>query len=230
MEAPRISVIMPCYNAARYVGEALRSVCGQSPRPIEVIVIDDGSTDESAAIAEGFGPLVRCARQENRGISDARNRGLALARGNVIAFLDADDVWTADSLTRRAEVLDTDTEADCVAGLVEQFVSPELPDEIRARLVCPEGASAARAAGSLLIRRRVFDRIGVFDPSFRIGETIDWIARADAAGVAMRTVDAIVLRRRLHDQNTGVRNAHLRSEYLRVLKAALDRRRTVNQP
>jgi glycosyltransferase involved in cell wall biosynthesis len=230
METLRISAIVPCYNAARYLEEALRSACDQQPRPIEVIVVDDGSTDESLAIAGRLGPPVMCVHQDHRGISHARNRGLEIARGDVIAFLDADDVWTASSLAARAQVLDSDPSVDCVTGLVQQFISPELPDEVRARLVCPEEASAARVAGSMLIRRRAFDRIGVFDPTFQVGETIDWVARADAGGVVMRTIDTIVLRRRLHDDNTGVRNAHLRPEYLRVLKASLDRRRASPPP
>ncbi len=221
----RISVIVPCYNAARYLDEALRSACQQWPRPDEVIVVDDGSTDDSSAITDRFGEPVRVVRQQNLGISEARNRGLALATGDVIAFLDADDVWTADSLMRRAAVLNADPVVECVAGLVEQFISPELPDEVRRGLVCPPGWSAGRVAGTMLVRRHVFDRVGRFDPSFRIGETLDWVSRADEAGVVTRSIDTVVLRRRIHDANTGGRSAWARSDYLRVLKAKLDRRR-----
>jgi hypothetical protein len=127
----------------------------------------------------------------------------------------------------RAAELEQDPSLDCAGGLTEQFVSPELPEEVRRRLVCPPDAVAARLAGALLIRRTAFVRVGTFDPSLRLGETIDWIARADAARVTMRMVDAVVLRRRIHDANTGAQQAHRRSDYLRVLKAALDRRRDV---
>lgn len=226
MASPRISVVVPCYNAARYLAAALQSVCEQSIQPAEVLVIDDGSTDGSGAIAEALGSPVRCVRQENRGISDARNRGIALAGGDVIAFLDADDVWTADSLSIRVAVLEYDPAVECAAGLVEQFLSPELPDEIRRSLVCPPGTSSARVAGAMLVRRHVFDRVGLFDPALQVGETLDWVARADAAGVVARTVDSVVLRRRVHGANTTARNARLTSDYLRVLKASLDRRRT----
>lgn len=222
----RISVIIPCYNTERYLTDALTSACNQSPPPHEVIVVDDGSTDGSASIAERFGAPVRCARLAHAGIGAARNHGLALASGDVIAFLDADDLWTADSVSVRLAELERDPALDCAGGLTEQFVSPELPDDVQRRLVCPPGASAARLAGALLIRRAVFDRVGLFDPSLRLGETIDWIARADATGVTMRMVDTVVLRRRLHDANTGTREAHQRGDYLRVLKAALDRKRS----
>lgn len=230
MASPRVSVVVPCHNAARYLAAALESACAQQPHLAEILVIDDGSTDGSDAVAEGFGPLVRCVRQEHRGISEARNRGLALAGGDVIAFLDADDVWTADSVSIRAAVLESDPTVESAAGLVEQFLSPELPDEIRRSLVCPPGASSARVAGAMLVRRHVFDRVGLFDPAFHVGETLDWVARADAAGVVTRTAASVVLRRRIHGRNTTARNSRLASDYLRVLKASLDRRRTSASP
>lgn len=221
----RVSVIIPCYNTARYLSEALTSACRQAPSPFEVIVVDDGSTDGSAAIAESFGAPVRCERLTHQGIGATRNHGLACATGDVIAFLDADDVWTADSISSRAALLEADPDLGGVAGRTEQFISPELPDDVRQRLVCPPETSAARVAGALLVRKRVFDLVGGFDPSLKLGETIDWIARADAANVTMRMVDTVVLRRRIHDSNTGVNMAHQRSDYLRVLKASLDRKR-----
>jgi glycosyltransferase involved in cell wall biosynthesis len=224
-DALRISVVVPCYNAARYVADALASISDQPTLPAEVIVIDDGSTDDSHAVVERFAPLVWCIRQDNRGISDARNRGISLASGDAIAFLDADDVWTPGSLSARANILSADPSVECVAGMVEQFISPELPDELRRTLVCAPGASAARVAGTMLVRRHVFDRVGLFDASFQVGETLDWVARADAAGVVTRTIDTVVLRRRVHDANTTARNARIKSDYLRVLKASLDRRR-----
>lgn len=226
----KISVIVPCYNTARYLAECLTSACRQSPAPEEVIVIDDGSTDASAAIAEAFGPPVRCVRVAHSGIGAARNHGLAHAVGDVIAFLDADDVWTPGSVGVRAAELSLDPQLGCAGGRTEQFVSPELPDEVKQRLVCPADSVSARMAGALLIRRAVFDRVGIFDASLALGETIDWIARADAAGITMRMTETVVLRRRIHDANTGVTRAGRRSDYLRVLKASLDRRRAAEAP
>ena len=225
MTSADVSVIVPCYDTEHYLGEALESACAQWPRPIEVLVIDDGSTDGSAAIAEQFGPLVRCHRQPHRGISATRNAGLALARGALIAFLDADDVWTPDSLACRLELLAGDAAAECAAGLVEQFISPELPDDVRRTLACPPGVSRGRVTGALLMRRAAVARVGDFDESIQVGETVDWVARADAAGVVTRTVEQVVLRRRIHGANTGARNRHLRADYLRALKGSLDRQR-----
>ena len=106
MHNPSISVVIPCYNAAQFLGETLDSVLGQTYTPLEVIVVDDGSTDDSAAIAESYGPPVRVICQENQGESVARNRGIQEARGDWIAFLDADDVWMPTKLERQTEMIE----------------------------------------------------------------------------------------------------------------------------
>jgi glycosyltransferase involved in cell wall biosynthesis len=225
MSGLRVSLVVPCYNGAPYLAEALASAFEQDPAPDEVIFVDDGSTDDSGSIAASFDSRVHHVRQDQQGISAARNRGITLSTGDLIAFLDADDIWPAGSLSARRTVLEDRPELDCASGLVRSFISPELPDEIRRRLVCPEGLSGARVAGAMLVRRRVFDLIGRFDPSFRIGETLDWVARADAAGVTNQVVEHVVLHRRVHAANTTVRLRDEKAEYLRVLKASLDRRR-----
>lgn len=100
MPDPAISVVIPCYNAASFLGETLRSVLAQTQPPREVIVVDDGSTDDSARIAESFGPPVRVLRQANGGAAVARNTGVTAATGDWIAFLDADDLWHPQRLER----------------------------------------------------------------------------------------------------------------------------------
>jgi glycosyltransferase involved in cell wall biosynthesis len=100
-----VSVVIPCYNAARFLRETLASALNQTCRPLEVIVVDDGSTDDSAAIAESFGPPVRVMRQANQGESVARNVGIAAARGDYLQFLDADDLLDREAIRRKAEAL-----------------------------------------------------------------------------------------------------------------------------
>ena len=102
---PTISVVIPCYNAAPFLRETLESVFVQTYPPLEIIVVDDGSTDESAVIAESFGSPVRVIRQENQGESVARNRGIEEAGGDWVAFLDADDLWLPNKLERQIQVL-----------------------------------------------------------------------------------------------------------------------------
>jgi glycosyltransferase involved in cell wall biosynthesis len=227
---PEVSVIVPCYNAAAWLGAAIESLLAQVPPPTEVIVIDDGSTDDSAAIAASFGAPVRAERQRNQGISAARNRGLSLATGAFVGFLDADDLWSETSLAARLQCLAGAPASDGVFGLVEAFVSPEVSATERQTLRVPAGAIAGRLLGACLFRRKVFARVGGFDPRFNVGETMDWFARADALGVMMARLDAVVLRRRVHSTNTTRDGERLKADYLRVLRASLARRRAAAEP
>jgi glycosyltransferase involved in cell wall biosynthesis len=225
MTSAPVSVIIPCYNTERYLAAALDSVCSQMPAPAEVLVIDAGSTDGSAAIAEAFGGPVRCHRREHLHAAAARNAGMAIACEAFVAFLDADDLWTTDSLLWRLDALHGNAAAGYASGLVEQFVSPDVPEDLRATFVCPEEPSRGRGPGSLLVRREVMARVGGFDERLRVGEGIDWIDRANAAGVIDHAVDRVVFRRRIHGQNTGAQHREFRVDYPRLLKMALDRRR-----
>jgi glycosyltransferase involved in cell wall biosynthesis len=225
-ETPSTSVIVPCYNAAAYLADAIESILRQDHQADEIIVIDDGSVDASAALVTGrFGARVRYQYQPHQGVSAARNRGIRMAEGRFIAFLDADDLWPPASLGSRLARLGAAPESDCVYGLTEQFMSPEIDPATRARLHCPAGAQPARLAGAMLVRRSAFDRIGFFDVSLKLGETMDWVARFEESGLIAATVDLVVLKRRIHGMNTAIREKHRRSDYLKVLKASLDRRR-----
>lgn len=223
----KTSVLIPCYNAARYLAEALESVFAQGVPLREVIVVDDGSTDETERVVAAFGDRVRYHRQAHAGIGTARNRALELSSGDPVAFLDADDVWPPGSLEARLAVLRADDSVDYVYGEVEQFISPDLPEEWgRRHAAAVLTASPARLAGAMLARRRAFTRIGRFSETLRIGETLDWIARADDLGIRSRCLPQLVLRRRLHTTNTGLNQPGSRSDYLAVARAALARRRS----
>jgi glycosyltransferase involved in cell wall biosynthesis len=219
-----VSVIIPCHNDEAYLAEALQSVLDQTLAPDEIVVIDDGSTDHSAEVAQGFGARIRLVSQENQGIGAARNRGVAASSGEIIAFLDADDLWPADSLASRLSRLAGEPRADCVFGLTQQFLSPDLDPETAAGLFCPPEASAARFAGAMLVRRAVFERVGPFKTDIKVGETIDWVSRLTDDGAPVATVPVLAMRRRIHGGNTVVKERASHGDYLRVLKAGLDRR------
>ena len=216
-----MSAIVPVYNGARYLAEAIDSVLAQTWPSVEIIVIDDGSTDGSAAIAHGYG-AVRCISQMNRGLGAARNRGATEARGDFLAFLDADDRWIADKLDRQLAAL-RDTPADMVFGHLRPFFSPEIhrpPGEHRAPAVI-----AGYSACSMLINRARFHALGEFATEWRVGEFIDWFARASHAGATSLMLPQVVVERRLHRDNMGVERRGDRADYLRIVKAALDRQR-----
>jgi glycosyltransferase involved in cell wall biosynthesis len=227
-EHPDVSVVVTVLNEEAAIDELLdRTASALDGAAWEVIVVDDGSTDRTAEVVQGFGDAVRYDRQPRTGASVARNRGVELATGELIAFLDADDLWTERALPCLIAALERDPAAGMAVGQMVQFVSPELPDSARLEFQFSPEPVAARMCGTVLVRRTEFDRAGGFSPELASGEFIDWFARAEAVGVRSVAVDEVVLRRRLHRQNHGVIRRDTRQDYVRVVKAALDRKRAL---
>jgi glycosyltransferase involved in cell wall biosynthesis len=225
-DPPRVSTVIPCHDGERYVAEAIRSALAQPCTPHQVIVVDDGSSDRSPEIVRSFGGAVRLERQPRGGAARARNLGAGLATGRYLAFLDADDLWVPDTLPRLLAVLEADRSLGIAFGKMQQFVSPELPPESRLQFRFSPEPVPARLCGSVLVRRDVFARVGALSAELASGEFIDWLSRAEHLGVRAAAVDALVLRRRLHHWNHGVVRRDANLDYLRVVKAALDRRRS----
>jgi glycosyltransferase involved in cell wall biosynthesis len=221
----QISVVIPLRDGAAHVREALDSVLGQTLPPHQVIVVDDGSTDGGPSIVQALTPEVTLIRQPHRGSADARNTGLALADREFLAFLDADDLFVPDKLEWQVATLQDQENGQAIFGQVEEFVSPETPAAARSLLRAPHSARRARALGSMLIRREAFDRVGPFREGSGRGDALDWFARADEVGLRQLHEPRLALRRRLHAANTGLRELGKEREYVRTMKAALDRRR-----
>ena len=222
-KSPLISTIMPVYNCGRYLDNAIGSVLIQSHSPVEVIVIDS-SDDQSAGYAKKY-PQVRYFFQEKCGLSAALNKGLDLATGDYLAFLDADDAWAADKLTLQMEALKRDPSLDAVFGHHRRFLSEELaglPGQMR---IDEEKVLPAPFKGAMLIRRESFFRVGLFDTRLKLGDFIDWYKRATEAGLKFLMLPEVVLIRRIHDDNTSVRDRSAEKDYVRIMKAALDRKR-----
>jgi glycosyltransferase involved in cell wall biosynthesis len=191
----------------------------------ELIVVDDSSTDDSMAVSRRFGPPVRCIPRQRGGVGAARNTGVAASSGDYIAFLDADDLWTTTALGGRLRAFADDPKLELVFGHVREFISPDLDKQASRHLLCRQGLKPAHLAGGVLIHRRVFERVGLFREDLVTGEFIDWIARAWEQGVHEVLLGDHVLWRRLHGSNLGLVRRDARTEYARVLKWALDRRR-----
>lgn len=216
------------YNGAPYLGAAIDSALHQTYRPLEVIVVDDGSDDGSAEVAKSYGDSVVYAYQENAGNGSARNHATRLAKGELFAFMDADDLSTPDRLALQSEALASDPDLDIVFGHVREFVSPELTDEQKATVRPPAlGASPWVSVNLMLSRRAAFERVGLFSETLRVGVTVDWCARAVDAGLKTAMLPQVILERRLHLTNNGIRERDFKSQYTHVVKAALDRRRAL---
>jgi glycosyltransferase involved in cell wall biosynthesis len=223
VSTPSLSVVIPAYNVERYIGEALESVLSQVPAGAEVLVLDDESTDTTAAVAERFAPRVRVLREPHRGIAGTFNRGMREARGEIIASIDADDRWLPQKLERQLAVMAADPAVDVVFGYLRQFVSPEVDDT---QFLVPAEAIPGIQRGVMLMRRSAWDRVGEMDEHLRAGEFVSWYARAKDAGLVEQILRDVVYERRIHGRNTVLTHrdeAH--RDYLRIVKATLDRRR-----
>ena len=221
-----VSVIIPVYNCEQYLAEAIQSVLCQTGSRLEVIVVDDGSTDASAEVARSFGSSVRYCYQANAGIGAARNCGIASAAGNLYAFLDADDRWVEGKLAKQIAALEDDHSLDMVFGQVVQLQDgPEWQRGVTENGFGHGDMMPGMLPGSLLVKRSAFDRVGLFKTDLKVGEFIDWYARAMELGLRSKMLPELLLWRRLHRTNQGVRERQSVTDYARVLKASLDRRR-----
>ncbi|MSP12354.1 MAG: glycosyltransferase family 2 protein [Chloroflexi bacterium] len=225
---PRISAIIPIYNGERYLAEAIQSALDQTYAVAEVIVVDDGSTDDAVLVAQQFPPPVRTIQQPHAGASAARNRGVQESREEYLAFLDADDIWLPDKLALQIAAFAANPAPDMVFGYVQQFHSPDLDPLLKARIVCPAEPAAGILPSTMMTSREAFLRVGFFDDTVMTGELLDWYLRATELGLRTAMLPEVVLRRRLHAGNHGRVQRDSRKDFARVLKSALDRRRSGN--
>jgi glycosyltransferase involved in cell wall biosynthesis len=226
-----ISVIIPVYNYERYLGEAIESVLGQTYQDLEVIVVDDGSTDRSGEVAKSFaGRGVRYCQEVHAGIGPARNKGVELAQGEFIAFLDADDRWPLEKIERQLRAFENDPALEMVFGQALQLQNgPAWEAGVRDKNLTVDGMVPGMVPGTMLIKRDAFDRVGKFQGGLKVGEFIDWYARAVELKVRSLVLPELLLWRRIHDSNQGVRERQSVTDYARVLKAKLDRKRAEAQ-
>ena len=221
-----ISVVMPAYNAESYIGEAIRSVLSQTIAPRELIVVDDGSTDETRSVVRAFSS-VTYLHQPNAGVAAALNAGRLHARGSHLAFISADDVWRANKLELQYREILKSPDA-LVFGHMQNFISPDVPEEAASKLVCPPDPMPAYSAGTLLADVRTFNKVGAFSESFAVGEFIDWYGRATDLGITSVMLDNVLSSRRIHMHNHS-KVVLTRKSYAPVLKALLDRRRRTEE-
>jgi glycosyltransferase involved in cell wall biosynthesis len=225
-----VSVVIPVLNRERFLREAIQSVLDQTYRPFEVIVVDDGSTDDSVTIARSF-PAVCVIEQPHAGPSVARNRGIAASKGEFLAFLDADDLMPPDKLERQIGYLNEHPVVGCVLGRQQLLLEPGVewpkwcgisPELAQRR---PDIAQLGEAPiMSMVVRASIFEQAGGFDPSYLHGADADWLLRARRyAPVA--TLDSKVLYRRVHNGNLSNDVQALRRSTFRVLRDHMRRLR-----
>ena len=217
---PLMSVIVPVHNGARFLRDAVDSILNQAWPRIEIIVVDDGSTDEIEQAVRELPVDVRFLRQNNRGAAAARNRGYREAAGDLIAFLDVDDFWPEGALDAMAERL-LDADLDVAQGHGQTFRRETEGDQ----LVGDPNEAFPYYIGAAVYRRSALEAVGLFDESLTFSEDTDWFARAREAGLATERLDQITLMVRRHETNMTRGKTLVELHALRVFKKVLDRRR-----
>ncbi|HEV7766894.1 MAG TPA: glycosyltransferase family A protein [Thermoanaerobaculia bacterium] len=217
-----VSVIVPIHNGERFLEAALDSVAAQTYEAIEVIVVDDGSTDKGAAIAADRG--IKVVVQRQRGAGAARNAGIDVARGEILAFLDQDDLWLPTKLQRQVEILTTHPDRICLANQ-SYFLEPGVaPPAWFGKPVLLGVDHAGWAPSCLAVRRTVFDRIGRFDERLHHISDVDWFSRAAQLGVAIEIPPETLVHRRIHAANDSGSPGAM-NEFFTILRGAAKRKR-----
>lgn len=220
---PSISVICPAWQAAATLAETLASVRAQLVPPMEIIVVDDGSTDESAKIAVSAGASV--LRIPHRGAAAALNAGIAASAGDLLAFIDADDLWSVEKLQTQTRILAADPTLAGVLGQVRFFISPEIEPNVARRFHLSDRPQPAWLIGALLMRRQLIKSVGAFDEEMHAGFAIDWFDRARCLGLTFAIPDDVVLLRRVRSDGLSHRSAATVAGYALMAKRAIQRRR-----
>ena len=219
-----ISVILPLYNGRRFFRQAIDSILAQTLAPIEIFVVDDGSTDDSTRELP-IHPSLRLIRQPNTGVASARNRGIKESRGNILAFLDQDDEWTHDKLEKQVRFLHDHTELGYV--LAHQFIhlAPDIPKPSWLKAEQVNQPSAGYLPGTLVVHRETLNQVGLFNEAYRSGSDSEWFFRAKDMGISMEIMPDVLLHRTIHGKNQSYDTATANRELLRIVHQSLKNRR-----
>ena len=232
MERSLLSVIIPAYNGEAFLAEAVESIYKQDYHHLEIVIVDDGSTDDTARIANDFKGVVRYLYQDHSGRPAAgRNRGIRESTGQIIGFLDQDDLWPVNKLALQVPQLLDDASLDVILGHTQMMqltgiVAGKRQFEALSKPVDYMLLSSA------LFKRPVFEKVGFFDESLQyFGDDLDWFIRAREQGVAVRQLKEVTLYWRIHEANAS-HNSSIRDHtrgydraLTEVIKKSLDRRR-----
>ncbi|MBN3039545.1 MAG: glycosyltransferase family 2 protein [Candidatus Omnitrophica bacterium] len=225
---PRVSVIMSIYNGERFLGQALESIFKQTYRPFEVIVVDDGSSDNSAKVIQSF-PRVKYFYQTNSGAGAARNFGISKSRGDFIAFLDQDDLWAPNKLKIQLLYMLKHPQVDYLFAKQLIFIEPEakLPSALIKRWLNQKDLQKPHTGylpGTLLARKSTFMKFGYFDPSYKGTSDAEWFFRIKDLGAKMEILPQVLLHKRFHESNHCYQTDVSDREFLRLVESSIKRR------
>lgn len=224
-----LSAVIVVRNGERFLADALQSIRQQTRPPDEILVIDGQSTDRTAEIARAFSG-VRYLLQPDLGIANARNLAICHTAGEFVAFLDADDLWTPGKLETQLNFMFAHPHLMYTTTLLRLFYDPGCPPRPGFQ---PDGFThgiEGRFPGTMLARRAVFDRVGLFDPAFAVAFEVDWFARAQDMQTPFGVVEEVLLHKRIHTANNAVQRGQFRREWFVVMRRSLARKQALYPP
>lgn len=221
-EKPFVSVIIPVYNGAKFLKEALNNIQQQYYCPLEIIIVDDGSFDRTALIGANFAQDVRYTYQPNQGPAAARNTGLRMASGELIAFLDVDDLWSRNCLSMLVDFLIVHPSIEIVQGLVQDLHLARSNTDNTSSFKAVSEPYFSVSLGSVMCRRQVFDKVGLFDKKLFYNEDTDWFIRAWNYNITKEQLTKVVLYYRKHKSNMTLQNNSRHFGLVRLLKKHVD--------
>ncbi|MEL6930143.1 MAG: DUF1919 domain-containing protein [Cyanobacteria bacterium J06600_6] len=221
-----VSVIIPVYNGAEFLAQAVAHVLKQDYHPLEIVIVDDGSTDDTAKIARQLANKVRYFYQDNQGPAAARNFGIGQAKGNIIAFLDVDDLWSDNKLQLQLDCLKQHPEVDIIQGMIiKQLIMPDKFKQDNFQVAKISQPYHYILLGSCIYRKSLFTSVGLFDETMYLGDDVDWFVRAWEHRVRKHLIDDVTLFYRHHNNNITKGKNLIESGFVRVYKKHLDRKR-----
>jgi glycosyltransferase involved in cell wall biosynthesis len=218
-----VSVIIPAYNAEKFLRDAIQSVIAQNYPSLELIVVDDGSTDGTADVIKEF-PQVEYVHQQNQGTAAALNTAVQLARGDLFAFLDSDDLWLPKKLEKQVDILSHNEHVGMVFSQIQDFLCDSMTREQKEKIEFNDKVMTGIQKSTLVIRRESFFSIGLFSSTSNI-DMLDWYARAKEKKIEEYVIPEVLVRRRIHGNNQTLQKKKMKNEFPGVLKTILDRRR-----
>ncbi|MBW4576553.1 MAG: glycosyltransferase [Aphanothece sp. CMT-3BRIN-NPC111] len=227
MASPLVSTIIVVKNGEPYLTEAIDSVISQTYKRYEVIVVDGQSTDKTEKIVKKY-PQLRYILQTGDGLADARNTGIEAARGELIAFLDCDDLWAANKLQAQVDCLVSYPNIQYAIARLKLFLEPGCslrPGFNKESFGQPQ---LGYTPGTLIARKSLFAQVGLFNPKFKIGCDVDWFARVKDRHIPMAVISEVLLYKRIHSTNLSGNIKVNKQELLSVVKQSVIRQRHKN--
>lgn len=228
MQNPLVSVIIPVKNGERFLASAINSVLEQDYQPVEIIVVDGQSVDRTATIAKSFKQTHYLYQKDNPNIANARNLGIQAAKGEMVAFISYDDLWSNHKLSMQVNYLIRHPEVQYTITRVKFFLEPgcSIPPGFRNELLDKDYIGPMPE--TLVARKTLFDLLGRFNATLTLLDDNDWFSRAKDQRIPMAVIPEVLVYKRVHDQNVSANKDMARlinQELLKVAKYSIDRKR-----